>query len=109
MSNDKLPPVLLFQATDDAATPYEGGATLHRSLKRSSFVVEDGGGNHGITLSGSDCLDGYLSRYLESGKVPRGKGPADAVCARQPDPEPQQTKKAATRGIALHGLLGSRP
>ncbi|NKI43783.1 alpha/beta hydrolase [Streptomyces physcomitrii] len=109
VSNDKLPPVLLFQATDDAATPYEGGATLHRSLKRSSFVVEDGGGNHGITLSGSDCLDGYLSRYLESGKVPRGEGPADAVCARQPDPEPQQTKKAATRGIALHGLLGSRP
>ncbi len=32
VSNGKLPPVLLFQATDDAATPYEGGVTVHRLL-----------------------------------------------------------------------------
>lgn len=40
VSNSKLPPVLLFQATDDAATPYSGGVTVHRLLKRSSLVVE---------------------------------------------------------------------
>ncbi|QKW10145.1 alpha/beta fold hydrolase [Streptomyces sp. NA04227] len=104
--NDRLPPVLLFQATDDAATPYEGGATLHRALGRSSFVVEQGGGNHGITLSGSSCLDGYLSKYLDTGAVPRAEGPADAYCERQPDPKPQKLTKSATRGASLHALLG---
>ncbi len=44
IANGKLPPVLLFQATNDAATPYEGGATVHRMLAGSSLVVEEGAG-----------------------------------------------------------------
>lgn len=64
ISNRRLPPTLLFQATDDAATPYEGGVTVHHQLRGSSLVVEQGGGNHGITLSGNACLDKYLSAYL---------------------------------------------
>lgn len=117
VSNRALPPVLLFQATDDAATPYEGGVTLHRKLKGSSLVVEQGGGNHGITLSGNDCLDRYLADYLARGTVPRGKGgEADAVCAKTPDPEPAAAKTArpanrtdaSGRGSTLHGLLGFR-
>ncbi|MGW3245445.1 alpha/beta hydrolase [Streptomyces sp. NPDC001070] len=112
--NSELPPVLLFQATNDAATPYEGGVTVHHLLKRSSLVVEKGGGNHGITLSGNDCLDGYLSAYLDKGTVPRGHGTADAVCDRLPDPEPlTATAKAKASGSAapdrgLHGLLGTQ-
>ncbi|MET8807007.1 alpha/beta hydrolase [Streptomyces sp. NPDC004546] len=110
IANAKLPPVLLFQATDDAATPYPGGVTVHRLLARSSLVVEEGGGNHGITLSGNACLDTYLAAYLTSGSVPRGAGVADAVCAKSPDPKPLATKAASTssRGSALHGLLGFR-
>ena len=122
VTNHKLPPVLLFQATDDAATPYEGGVTMHRKLKGSSLVVEQGGGNHGITLSGSDCLDNYLADYLADGTVPRAKGSvADAVCQALPDPEPlaaasTKSLKAGTssstgnsaEGAALHGLLGFR-
>jgi pimeloyl-ACP methyl ester carboxylesterase len=112
VTNTQLPPVLLFQATDDAATPYEGGARLNRMLYRSSLVVEQGGGNHGITLSGNDCLDRYLVDYLRDGTVPHGRGEADAVCDALPDPEPPANSPAgssSSRGSALHGLLGFRP
>ncbi|MGW6093105.1 alpha/beta hydrolase [Streptomyces sp. NPDC055157] len=119
VSNDALPPVLLFQATEDAATPYEGGVTLHRKLRGSSLVVEQGGGNHGITLSGNKCLDRYLVDYLDKGTVPRGNGSGadtDAVCPKSPDPEPlaagasAKSLRSATAGGggALHGLLGFR-
>ncbi len=110
ITNDDLPPVLLFQATDDAATPYEGAVTMNRRLAGSSLVVEEGGGNHGITLSGNDCLDKHLTAYLTDGTVPYAGGRADAVCEALPDPKPLTSKAAsnAARGSALHGLLGFR-
>ncbi|MFE4969636.1 alpha/beta hydrolase [Streptomyces sp. NPDC056660] len=110
IANGELPPALLFQATDDAATPYQGGVTAHRLLAGSSLVVEQGGGNHGITLSGNTCLDDYLAAYLTDGRVPHGDGTADAVCRKTPDPKPLSTKAASTssRGSTLHGLLGFR-
>ncbi|MEU6280271.1 alpha/beta hydrolase [Streptomyces sp. NPDC047028] len=110
VTNTKLPPALLFQATDDAATPYEGGVTTHHLLARSGLVVEEGGGNHGITLSDNACLDRYLAAYLTDGTVPHGTGEADAVCQKSPDPEPLEAKAAATssRGSTLHALLGYR-
>ncbi|MFD8302764.1 alpha/beta hydrolase [Streptomyces sp. NPDC059690] len=110
IANGKLPPVLLFQATNDAATPYVGGLTVHRMLAGSSFVVEEGGGNHGVTLSGNACLDKYLANYLSHGTVPRGGGEIDAVCPKLPDPKPLTSKTASPppRGSALHGLVGFR-
>ncbi|MFD3627215.1 alpha/beta hydrolase [Streptomyces sp. NPDC058726] len=109
--NNDLPPALLFQATDDAATPYHGGATVHRLLAGSALVVESGSGNHGITLSGNACLDRHLAAYLADGTVPRGgRGEADAVCAALPGPKPLTSKAAPStaRGSTLHGLLGFR-
>lgn len=123
VTNKKLPPVLLFQATDDAATPYEGGVNMHRKLRGSSLVVEDGGGNHGISLGGSECLDKFLADYLATGKVPEGQGSGepDATCEALPDPEPLSPEDAksavpapygsnstADRGAELHHLLGNR-
>ncbi|MEU5042332.1 alpha/beta hydrolase [Streptomyces griseorubiginosus] len=122
VANSKLPPVLLFQATNDAATPYQGGVTVHRLLKHSSLVVEQGGGNHGISLSGNACLDKYLAKYLTDGTVPRGHGTADAVCKKLPDPTPSAAQPAtasaltgastpataAQGGDTLHQLLGFR-
>lgn len=110
VSNTALPPVLIFQATDDAATPYEGGVITHQLLRGSSLVVERGSGNHGITLSGNTCLDQHLATYLTDGTVPRGHGEADAVCERLPDPKPQGAPSSSTssRGSTLHGLLGFR-
>ncbi|MGW2045908.1 alpha/beta hydrolase [Streptomyces sp. NPDC001858] len=110
LADVRLPPALLFQATHDAATPYEGGATVHALLRRSSLVVEEGGQNHGITLSGNTCLDKHLAAYLADGTVPRGVGEVDAVCEAQADPKPLGSKVAArtAHGSALHGLLGFR-
>ncbi|GAB7105579.1 alpha/beta hydrolase [Streptomyces phaeofaciens JCM 4814] len=110
ITNGELPPVLLFQATNDAATPYEGGAVVHSLLRDSSLVVERGGGNHGITLSGNSCLDTYLAEYLGDGTVPRGTGSVDAECAALPDPKPLDAKVGSrtAHGTTLHGMLGFR-
>ncbi len=116
IANGELPPVLLFQSTGDAATPYQGAVTVHHLLARSSLVVEEGGGNHGITLSGNTCLDEHLTAYLTDGTVPRGYGEADAVCEALPDPKPTASGEgrsaragsAAAKGSTLHGLLGFR-
>ncbi|MFE9022595.1 alpha/beta hydrolase [Streptomyces sp. NPDC007808] len=110
IDNTEVPPMLLFQATDDAATPYEGGVTVHRKLAGSSLVIERGGGNHAVTLGGNRCLDKHLVAYLTDGTVPRGRGEFDAVCAALPDPEPLRSKVASIspRGAELHELLGFR-
>ncbi|MFI9154407.1 alpha/beta hydrolase [Streptomyces sp. NPDC053367] len=108
IANGDLPPVLLFQATDDAATPYRGGVLVHRMLYGSSLVVEEGGGNHGITLSGNACLDRHLAAYLTDGTVPRGAGEVDAVCKAQPAPKPLAARSGPSRGTTLHRLLGFR-
>lgn len=110
VTNGKVAPVLLFQATGDAATPYQGAVTVHRELTRSSLVVERGGGNHGITLGGNSCLDKHLAAYLTDGTVPRGEGAVDAVCEARPDPRPLSSKatSAAARGAELHRLIGFR-
>ncbi|MFD0003826.1 alpha/beta hydrolase [Streptomyces sp. NPDC127178] len=110
ITNGKVPPVLLFQSTDDAATPYQGAVTVHRQLARSSLVVERGGGNHAVTLGGNSCLDKHLAAYLADGTVPRGAGEVDAVCEARPDPKPLSSKvvSAAARGAELHRLVGFR-
>ncbi|AZM56601.1 peptidase [Streptomyces sp. WAC 01529] len=109
VSNSALPPVLLFQATDDPATPYEGAVALHRKLRGSRLVVEEGGGNHGVTLGGNACLDRHLTAYLTTGEVPgadvetpgiAGEAPgsggeADAVCEAPADPKPSRARAGA--------------
>ena len=89
VANAKIPPALLVQATDDAATPYQGALEMHRLLPVSRLVVEELGGNHGVSLyNGNPCIDEYLARYLATGALPRsGPGP-DAICQALPDPEP---------------------
>ncbi|MEV7193549.1 alpha/beta hydrolase [Streptomyces sp. NPDC093510] len=98
VANSELPPVLLFQATDDPATPYEGAVTLHRKLRGSRLVVERDGGNHGVALSGNPCPDRHLAAYLDSGEVPTG-GEADAVCEALPAPKP---RSASARRALSH-------
>ena len=102
-------PYLFFQATNDAATPYDGGLDMARRFPNAQLVVEKGGHNHGVTLSGNTCLDGYLNTYLSAGSVPGNKGLIDATCKKLPDPGPadfsilqqnQSTKSARVGGPA---------
>ncbi|MEU9159742.1 alpha/beta hydrolase [Streptomyces sp. NPDC048424] len=105
VTNADLPPALLLQATEDAATPFAGALSMRDKLKGSALVVEEGGGNHGIALSGNKCLDEKVSAYLRTGQA------ADATCAAQAAPKPAAATRAvapSAGGAALHGLLGFR-
>ncbi|MEV7416284.1 alpha/beta hydrolase [Streptomyces sp. NPDC089919] len=116
VSNTALPRTLLLQATEDAATPYGGAVAMRGRLAGSALVVEEGGGNHGVSLSGNKCLDGHLAAYLADGTLPHAS-PADraagvdATCAANPAPQPAPTTRSlppTATGNALHGLLGFR-
>lgn len=105
VTNADLPPALLLQATEDAATPFGGALSMRDRLKGSALVVEEGGGNHGIALSGNKCLDEKVAAYLRTGTA------ADATCPAQPAPKPTTSTRAvppSAGGAALHGLLGFR-
>ncbi|MGW0365729.1 alpha/beta hydrolase [Streptomyces sp. NPDC002990] len=105
VTNTALPPALLLQATDDAATPFEGAVSMREKLAGSALVVQEGGGNHGISMSGDKCLDEKVAAYLRTGQA------ADATCAAPPAPKPTTATRAAqpsSRGATLHGLLGFR-
>lgn len=66
-----LPPVLLFQATLDAATPFRGGPEMRRRLG-GHLVVEERGLTHGILQRGNRALDRIFERYLLTGRLPQG-------------------------------------
>ncbi|MGW6781971.1 alpha/beta hydrolase [Streptomyces sp. NPDC054987] len=105
VTNADLPPALLLQATDDAATPFSGAVSMREKLSGSALVVEEGGGNHGIALSGNKCLDEKVAAYLRTGQA------ADATCPAQAAPQPTTATRAvpsSAGGAALHGLLGFR-
>ncbi|MFB6615230.1 alpha/beta hydrolase [Streptomyces sp. NPDC085524] len=105
VTNAELPPALLLQATEDAATPFGGVLSMRDKLKGSALVVEEGGGNHGISLAGNKCLDEKVAAYLRTGTA------SDATCAAQPAPTPAAATRAvpaSAGGAALHGLLGYR-
>lgn len=105
ITNADLPPALLLQATEDAATPFEGALSMRDKLSGSALVVEEGGGNHGIALSGNKCLDDKVAAYLTTGRA------SDATCPAQAAPKPSTATRAvpaSAGGAALHGLLGFR-
>ncbi|TDC57387.1 alpha/beta hydrolase [Actinomadura sp. KC345] len=82
-----LPPILLVHATEDAATPYAGALETHRRFPTSRLLVQTGGGDHGVSLSGDACVDGAVAAYLGSGELPASRLGPDAECAAGPPPE----------------------
>ncbi|WP_329491954.1 alpha/beta hydrolase [Kitasatospora sp. NBC_01246] len=83
-----LPPVLLFQATEDAATPYEGGVAMRDALPGLKLVVQSGGSFHEILFHGNACLDDTFTAYLRDGSLPKGNDRIAKTCAPEPDPDP---------------------
>lgn len=62
--------ILMFNATNDAATPYAGALTLHRILRGSHLVVQDGDRTHCIVHRGSSAVDAYFDAYFLNGTLP---------------------------------------
>ncbi|SPT64445.1 alpha/beta hydrolase [Actinomadura madurae] len=99
-----LPPILLVQGSEDAATPYRGALEMHRRLPTSRLLVQTGGRDHGVTLGGDECVDGAVAGYLATGRVPASRPGPDARCARGPAPEPAKrgTARETGRVVATH-------
>jgi pimeloyl-ACP methyl ester carboxylesterase len=85
-----LPPILMFQGSHDAATPYQGAQAAHKLLPSARMVVVEGGGNHGQSLQQPPnlCANNYLNDYLATGAVPHRPGLVNATCAALPPPSP---------------------
>lgn len=93
-----LPPILLVQATEDAATPYPGALEMHRRFPTSRLLVQSGGRNHGVSLSGDACVDRRVSAYLGGGALPPNRPGPDATCKAGPAPEPATGTKRERAG-----------
>ncbi|WP_030164190.1 alpha/beta hydrolase [Spirillospora albida] len=65
--------ILMFQSTHDAATPYAGAREMHRLLKGSRMVVQDGDRTHCIVHRGSAAVDAYFDAYFLRGELPRNR------------------------------------
>lgn len=90
-------PVLLIQATRDAATPYPGGVELHKRLKGSRLITEKDAGSHGITNLKNDCINKRVDAYLLKGTVDS----KDVTCDPHATPEPEKSAaKAAAESKA---------
>jgi pimeloyl-ACP methyl ester carboxylesterase len=94
--------ILMFQATDDAATPYAGALELHKILRGSHLVVQDGDRTHCIVHRGDlrpGGVDSYFDAYFLNGALPK----TDTVHVSQlgdPTPPPASAKSQATPGHA---------
>ncbi|GGK83905.1 peptidase [Sphaerisporangium melleum] len=88
-----LPPILLVQSRNDAATPFAGALRVRERFPTSRLLVE-GGGNHGVSLGDNSCVDRHLAAYLRDGTVPGGGAEQraghrpDAECEASAEPRP---------------------
>ncbi|MCP2339656.1 alpha/beta hydrolase [Actinomadura rupiterrae] len=90
--------ILMFQATDDAATPYAGSLDMQRRLK-SHLVIQDGDRTHCIVHRGSSAVDAYFDAYFLDGKLPSQR---TVHVPQLGDPTPPA---AGLRSAAVGGLL----
>lgn len=81
-----LPPVLIVQATRDAATPYEGAVELHKRLKGSRLITEKDAGSHGVTNLTNACVNQRVDAYLLHGTVDA----KDVTCEPHATPQPKK-------------------
>ncbi|WP_329214618.1 alpha/beta hydrolase [Streptomyces sp. NBC_01485] len=79
-----LPPVMIVQSTNDAATPYDGAVELHKRFKGSRLITEKGAGSHGVTGLVNTCINTRVDAYLLTGKLDT----ADVTCAPHAIPKP---------------------
>ncbi|MDG4863147.1 alpha/beta hydrolase [Streptomyces sp. T-3] len=83
-SGKGLPPVLIVQATRDAATPYAGAVELHKRLKGSRLITEKDAGSHGVTGLVNPCINTRVDTYLLTGKTDS----RDVTCEPHATPAP---------------------
>jgi pimeloyl-ACP methyl ester carboxylesterase len=88
-------PVLVVGTRFDPATRYQGAIILDNLLPRSRLLTLDGWGH--TSLLASACIDGHVSGYLLTARVP----PRGTVC--QPDVVPFAQPAAPAQTLAAGG------
>ncbi|MEV4255390.1 alpha/beta fold hydrolase, partial [Spirillospora sp. NPDC049652] len=86
--------ILLFQATNDAATPYADALELRKLLKGSHLVVQDGDRTHCIVHRGDrrpGGIDSYFDAYWLRDELP-SKPIVHVSQLGDPTPPPQPAK-----------------
>ncbi|SDH41268.1 alpha/beta hydrolase fold [Sinosporangium album] len=85
IKGDGLKSALLVQSTKDGPTPYAGAVETLRLIPAARLVLEDGGGEHGVSYTGNACVDAHVTAYLRDGTLPAAKV---TRCAARSAPRP---------------------
>ncbi|SPF67965.1 Alpha/beta hydrolase fold-1 [Propionibacterium ruminifibrarum] len=64
------PPILIVSNTGDSATPHEYAQWMRQQMPTTVLVTREAEG-HGAFGSGSACLDGAVTAFLDAGTVPQ--------------------------------------
>jgi pimeloyl-ACP methyl ester carboxylesterase len=92
-----VPPMLLIEETNDAATPWAGAIEVRKRFPKSVLIEGVGGTTHAGSLSGVACTDDRIADYLLTGALPKrlhGVHRSDVKCEPVPPPEATQAAGA---------------
>ncbi len=110
VNGKKVPPILLIEETNDAATPWSGAIEVRKRFPRSVLIEGVGGTTHAGSLSGVSCTDDRIADYLLTGALdPRkpGRNTSDVQCPPVPAPDPSATTTLASPTLASPTLAPS--
>jgi pimeloyl-ACP methyl ester carboxylesterase len=102
-----LPNILLFQSTEDGATPYKGALDMHRRLKGSHLVVQDGDRTHCIVHRGAPDVDKYFDGFFLNGTLPEKETVhvAELGDPTPPAPAAQTTSRKASKDVVEREVI----
>ncbi|MGQ0623367.1 MAG: alpha/beta hydrolase [Sporichthyaceae bacterium] len=85
-----VPPILIINATLDAATPYAGALAVRSLFPASRLIAESGATTHSGSLNGNTCIEDIIAAYLLDGALParRSGTTADVTCKALSKPRP---------------------
>lgn len=100
-----VPPVLMIEETNDAATPWAGAMQARSTFSRSVLIEGTGGTTHAGSLNGVACTDNRIADYLLTGRLdPRRPGRrSDVRCPPNPAPEPSGRGSSTAKAGAAQG------
>ena len=90
--------ILMFEASEDAATPLAGALELHKILNGSHLVIQDGDRTHCIVHRGdhrAGGVDSYFDAYFLNGTLPAASTTHVSQLG-DPTPPPAAAKSQAT-------------
>ncbi|MEU6748951.1 alpha/beta hydrolase [Spirillospora sp. NPDC046719] len=104
--NPQLPGnILQFEGSEDAATPLAGALDMHRRLKGSQLVIQDGDRTHCIVHRGSAAVDAIFDRYFLTGERP---GQSVTHVPQLGDPVPPAQTSAKTKSLSTTATKAAR-